>query len=647
MPAKGCFKCRNNDSGTFKNRKFTCILHPSCGYSVHVRKREAEDFWRVTALSNTQHTANLNYGSQANFDVGKDLPPVFKYMIYQVLLSGPTVKEADAMITTIRHVLLRGNGFPLIQDKNDALQKFNQFRRNKIDKQGTGSFNKIVKSWINKYRVALGYDPKPLNLKTAADVRAHVTENLLITTAEEYDALEDDANFAVLIEDSASLSNAAIPTFVVTSKYLAEWMVREISQRQWTSVMGDARYNLAKSPSKVACCMFALVGTYRTRKSMTVITDMKKLNERARNENEPASGTRSKHRDPNPEYATHATTFMLMIAETERSESYDIGFKAMAKIMEWKEEDANALMSKIRFVQGDNGTGIQKAYRTFAGIHLNLNGGDDGTTPSIRGTLCWPHLYAIKKGIFKGYNPTDFTDDWYNRIRRDMFFASQCESKPQFDTMVRKMLNEWRTEGGQPESDFADKIENDYSDFGVTQNSTWMDIFDFNTQQCWWLRASGIPGVPTCQNAMEACMAILQRLIPKNRCSMSSAMQMIPVVLNELTKYARDNPQYRDIGNVPVPDSREPPFYDQIGMRYAPAGAETSDVCQVIRMDTCTIQQWTVLAEHLDSNRSVCLDYYPEDLDRLTKPTNNADHNTVCKGLDSYVNLALFLDRAL
>ena len=55
--------------------------------------------------------------------------------------------------------------------------------------------------------------------------RAHITENLLITTAEEeYDALEDNENFAVLIEDSTSLSNTAIPTFVVTSKYLAEWL---------------------------------------------------------------------------------------------------------------------------------------------------------------------------------------------------------------------------------------------------------------------------------------------------------------------------------------------------------------------------------------------------------------------------------------
>ena len=342
-----------------------------------MRKRQAEDFWRVTA-SNTRHTANLNFGSQEDFDAGKKLPPVFKYMIYQVLLNSPTVKKPQQMVDTIRFVLGEGNGFPLIEDE-EALQKFNDFRTNKIRTGGTGTFNKMIKAWMKKYRVKIGHDPKPLNLRTPADVRAYVTEKLLVTTAEQYDALGDNENFAVLIEDSASVSTTAIPTFVVSSKYLAEWMVREMQDRQWTSVMGDARYSLARAPNRVACCIFALVGTYRTRKSMTAINDVTKLNERSRNENEPANGTRSKHRDANPEYATHASPIMLMIADTERSESYDIGFKSMAKIMEWKGIDANNLMSKIRFVQGDNGSGIQKAYRTFAGIHLNLNGGgDDG-----------------------------------------------------------------------------------------------------------------------------------------------------------------------------------------------------------------------------------------------------------------------------
>ena len=378
IPAKGCFSCNNKDTGVFKNSKYTCILHESCAYSVNVRKREAETFWRVTASANTQHTANLNFGSQEKFDAGKGFPPVFKYMIYEVLLSAPTVKEAQEMIETIRYLLDQGNGFPLIHDSTEALGKFDLFRLKKDTSGGRGHFNKGVRSWMRKYRILIGHDPKPLNLRTAEDVRAHVTATLLITTADQYNALEDSAHFAVLIEDSASVGSTAIPTFVVSTKYLAEWMVGEINTRKWTSVMGDARYSLAKSPSKVACCMFSLIGTYRTRKAMTVISDVKKLNERSRNENEPGNGSRSKHRDPNPEYATHATPFMLMIADTERSESYDIGFKSMAKIFEWKGLDANALMSKMRFVQGDNGSGIQKAYRSFAGIHMNLNGGGDG-----------------------------------------------------------------------------------------------------------------------------------------------------------------------------------------------------------------------------------------------------------------------------
>ena len=143
MPAKGCFRCKNNDSGPFKNRKYTCILHDSCTYTVNVRKRQAEDFWRVTA-SNTRHTANLNFGSQEDFDAGKKLPPVFKYMIYQVLLNSPTVKKPQQMVDTIRFVLGEGNGFPLIEDE-EALQKFNDFRTNKIRTGGTGTFNKMIK----------------------------------------------------------------------------------------------------------------------------------------------------------------------------------------------------------------------------------------------------------------------------------------------------------------------------------------------------------------------------------------------------------------------------------------------------------------------------------------------------------------------
>lgn len=228
-----------------------------------------------------------------------------------------------------------------------------------------------------------------------------------------------------------------------------------------------------------------------------------------------------------------------------------------------------------------------------------------------------------------------------------MFFASQSESKPQFDTLLRKMLNEWKTEGDQPETDFAERLENDYTDFGITPSSTWEDRFDANTQQCWWLRGSGISGVPTCQNAIEAVMKILGRLIPKNKYTLSNAIQRIPKALDALTANARDYPQLRDIGNVPSPNSTVPPFYTQLAMRYAPAGAQTSDVCQEIRVNTFTIQEWTVLVDRVNSNRAVCLDYYPLDLDRLAKPTGDADHNAVCKGLDSYVNFAQYLDRAL